>query len=331
MAEPDDASAAQLLDGIVPDEVYHAYRSLVETQGCAPDEAADLLGGIGVVTALLERGMAYRRPEAGGSPRLIPAPPDLALQGVLTEMNQRLAEENERFLTGRRRLIEASPAPVAGGSGSAGGLIQVVTEPNEITQLSGVLVNAARHDWLTLENYLAERPIDETAIVAAPPALRNGVRRRTIYESRCAEHPVAAKHIASAAELGEEARLLASIGMKMKLADGSVAMLPLGPTGMTGAVLVRSPVIVAALREYFELLWERATPIGAVQPDSPLTDELRAILELLAQGADDEGIARRLKISATTVRRRITAIREELGAPSRFAAGAAAVRRGWIK
>ncbi|MBO2447092.1 hypothetical protein J4573_08330 [Actinomadura barringtoniae] len=250
---------------------------------------------------------------------------------MLTEMNQRLAQEHERFLAGHRRLAEACPAPVAGGNGSASGLIQVVTEPEEITRLSGVLVNAARHDWLTLENYLGDRPIDETTIVAPPPALRHGVRRRTIYESRCAEHPVAAKNIENAAELGEEARLLASVGMKMKLADGSVAMLPLGPTGMTGAALVRSPVIVAALREYFELLWERATPVGAVQPDSPLTDELRAILELLAQGIEDEGIARRLKISATTVRRRITAIREELGAPSRFAAGAAAVRRGWIK
>ncbi|MBA8956567.1 LuxR C-terminal-related transcriptional regulator [Actinomadura namibiensis] len=311
--------------------MYRAYRSLVEAAGRSCDEPAEALGGADVVAALLERGMAYRRPEPGGTHRLIPAPPDLALQGALTEMNQRLAEEHERFLTGHRRLAEARPTPTASEPSSAAGLIQVITEPDEITRLSGVLVNAARHDWLTLENYLADRPIDETAIVAPPPALRKGVHRRTIYDSRCAEHPVVAKNIATAAELGEEARLLADVGMKMKLADASVAMLPLGPTGMTGAVLVRSPVIVAALRQYFELLWERALPIGAVQSDSPLTEELRAILELLVQGADDEAIARRLKISATTVRRRITAIREELGTPSRFAAGAAAVRRGWIK
>ncbi|MFC4906883.1 hypothetical protein [Actinomadura gamaensis] len=117
-------------------------------------------------------------------------------------------------------------------------------------RLSGVLVNAARHDWLTLENHLADRLIDHTAIVAPPPALRNGVRRRTIYESRCAEHSVVAENIPSAAASGEEAR-------------------PLAGVGTTGAVLARSPVIVAALCEYFELLRERAMPIGAAQADSP--------------------------------------------------------------
>jgi hypothetical protein len=45
--------------------------------------------------------------------------------------------------------------------------------------------------------------------------------------------------------------------MKMKLADQTTALLPLTPTGTAGALVVRAPVIIAALREYFELLWER--------------------------------------------------------------------------
>ncbi|RMI43904.1 hypothetical protein EBO15_14470 [Actinomadura harenae] len=275
--------------------------------------------------------MAYRGPEPGEAPRLFPAPPHLALQAVLVEINQRLSNEHERLLVGHRRLVEYIPTPSASGQGSSRGLIEVVTDPEEITRLSGALVNAARRDWLTLESYLTEGPIDETVIIEPPSALRKGVRSRTIYESRWADHPIVTENIIGAAELGEEARLLPGVGMKMKLADASVALLPLGPTGMTGAVLVRSPVIVAALREYFEMLWERATPVGAVQSDNPLSEDLRAVLALLAQGADDDAIARRLKISTTTVRRRFTMIREELGAVSRFAAGAAAVRRGWIK
>jgi hypothetical protein len=39
--------------------------------------------------------------------------------------------------------------------------------------------------------------------------------------------------------------------MKMKLADHTTAMLPLTPTGTTGALVARAPVIIAALREYF--------------------------------------------------------------------------------
>jgi DNA-binding NarL/FixJ family response regulator len=50
----------------------------------------------------------------------------------------------------------------------------------------------------------------------------------------------------------------------------------------------------------------------------------------MAEGLHDEAIAGRAGISTTTVRRHITAIMGRLGVSSRFAAGAAAQRRGWI-
>ena len=121
--------------------------------------------------------------------------------------------------------------------------------------------------------------------------------------------------------------------MKMKLADHTTAMLPLTPTGTAGALVVRAPVIIAALREYFELLWERATPLKASRAAAPgdrLTPAQRAVLELMAEGLHDDAIAHRVGISTTTVRRHITAIIDRLGVKSRFAAGAAAQRRGWI-
>ena len=34
-------------------------------------------------------------------------------------------------------------------------------------------------------------------------------------------------------------------------------------TGTAAALVVRAPLIVDALREYFDLLWDRATPITA--------------------------------------------------------------------
>jgi len=54
------------------------------------------------------------------------------------------------------------------------------------------------------------------------------------------------------------------------------------------------------------------------------------VLELMAEGLHDDAIARRAGMSTTTVRRHITAIMTRLGVTSRFAAGAAAQRRGWI-
>jgi len=108
---------------------------------------------------------------------------------------------------------------------------------------------------------------------------------------------------------------------------------PLTPTGTAGALVVRAPVIIAALREYFELLWDRATPLKASRPAEPgdrLTPGQQKVLELMARGLYDDAIAHQAGISTTTVRRHITAIVNRLGVPSRFAAGAAAQRRGWI-
>ena len=121
--------------------------------------------------------------------------------------------------------------------------------------------------------------------------------------------------------------------MKKAQAARSKVQLPLTPAGTAGALVVRAPAIIAALREYFELLWERATPLKASRPAVPgdrLTPAQQAVLELMAEGLHDGAIARRAGISTTTIRRHITAIMGRLGVSSRFAAGAAAQRRGWI-
>src|ERR1039457_2112 len=82
-----------------------------------------------------------------------------------------------------------------------------------------------------------------------------------------------------------------------------------------------------------EMLWDRATPLKlerSAAPDSRLMRAQQAVLELMAEGLHDDAIARRAGISTTTVRRHITAILQRLDVTSRFAAGAAAQRRGWI-
>jgi DNA-binding NarL/FixJ family response regulator len=121
--------------------------------------------------------------------------------------------------------------------------------------------------------------------------------------------------------------------MKMKLADHTTAMLPLTPAGTGGALVIHAPVIIAALRDYFELLWQQATPVTpsrtGAHGDQP-TPMQRAILAMMAEGLNDDAIALRTGRSVTTVRRHITTLLARLNVTSRFAAGAAAQRRGWI-
>ncbi len=324
-----------LFDGLVPVEVIEAYDRLLATDGCAKDRAEAMVGDPGLVRALTERGMAYIQPHSPAAPAwLRPASPDLALQGVLAGHQHRLARDQELLLAGSQRLADAQARFGTGMNDRfPEHLVSVLNDRAEISALSASLVNTARKDWMTLEDLRTEMPLTED--FAQPPlaASADRVRCRSIYAASVMDDPVGRRIIHSCAEAGEQARLLPDVPMKMKLADRATAMLPLTPTGTAGALVIRAPVIIAALREYFELLWDRATPLRAQRPvpsAERLTPAQQAVLEMMAEGLHDDAIARRAGLSTTTVRRHIAAIMTRLNVTSRFAAGAAAQRRGWV-
>src|SRR6266568_3387909 len=324
-----------LFEGLVPAEVIEAYDRLLVSNGCAKDQADTLVGGPDLVAALTSWGMAHIQPHTPADPAwLRPASPDLALQGVLAGHQHRLARDQELLLDGHRRLAEAQARSGAGMSGRfPAHLVSVVSDRAEISELSASLMNTARRDWMTLENLHTEMPLTEDFAEPPLPAFGGRVRCRSIYAASAMDDPVARRIVQSCAEAGEQARLLPEVPMKMKLADHTTAMLPLTPAGTAGALVIRAPVIISALREYFEMLWERAIPVKgerAAARGSGLTRMQQAVLELMAQGLQDEAIARRLGISISTVRRHIAAVMKRPGVTSRFAAGAAAHRRGWI-
>jgi len=186
---------------------------------------------------------------------------------------------------------------------------------------------------MTLDNLYTEMPLTEDFAQPPLPAFGGRVRCRSIYAAAAMEDPVARRVIQVCADAGEQARLLPEVPMKMKLADQATALLPLTQAGTAGALVIRAPVIISALRDYFELLWERATPLRperTAAPDGRLAPAQQRVLELMAEGLNDDAIARRAGLSTTTVRRHIAAILSRLSVSSRFAAGAAAQRRGWI-
>lgn len=212
-------------------------------------------------------------------------------------------------------------------------LVSVISDRADITALSASLMNTARKDWMSIENLKTEMPLTEDFAEPPLPAFGGRVRCRSIYQASAMDHPVARRIIEACAAAGEQARLLPQVPMKMKLADHTTAMLPLTPTGTSAALLIRAPVIVTALRSYFEMLWDRATPLKprrSVDRASRLTPAQQLVLRLLAEGHHDKAIAQQAKISVTSVRRHITAIMRKLEVSSRFAAGAAAQRQGWL-
>ena len=336
MVAPRTASRVHgLFDGLIAPEVIEAYEQLLAYGGYPKDNAEATLG-TAIVRALTGAGMAHVLPHSPAHPATLrPASPDLALQGVLTSRQSQLAKDSELLLDGQRRLADAQAGYGAAMNGNLPEhLVAVVSDRAQISELSASLISTARRDWMTLENLATEMPLTEDFAALPLPAFGGRVRCRSIYDAAAMDDPVARQIIRRSADAGEQARLLPSVPMKMKLADRTTALLPLTPTGTAGALVVRAPVIVSALRDYFELLWDRATPLTAQRPPAPSSDRLtpaqQKVLELMAEGLPDDAIARRAEISTSTVRRHIAAIMTRLGVSSRFAAGVAAQRRGWI-
>ena len=303
----------QLFEGLLPPELIRAYGQLLVSNGCAKDQAEALVGDEGLVAALTSWGMAHVQPHTPADPAwLRPASPDIALQGVLAGHQKQLVHGQERLLDGTRRLADAQARYGAGMNGEfPEHLVSVISDRAQISELSASLINTARKDWMTLENLATDMPLTEDFAELPLPASAGQVRCRSIYDSAVMDDPVGRQIVQACADAGEQARLLPGVPMKMKLADQVTAMLPLTPNGTGGALLIRAPVIIGALREYFELLWERATPLKPHHPAARagrLTAVQQAVLELMAEGLNDDAIARRAGLSTTTVRRHITAI-----------------------
>ncbi|MFE2968997.1 LuxR C-terminal-related transcriptional regulator [Streptomyces sp. NPDC059340] len=181
----------------------------------------------------------------------------------------------------------------------------------------------------------------DTPPYLAPPApqvdlqadlLSRGIVSRGIYAATGLEDPKVLSRALSMVELGEQARVLPTVPLKLLVVDGCRALLPLTASAAGGycAVVVWHSAITEALQRLFELAWQQATPLGQPVSDGELTEDERTLTRLLATGMKDEAVARHLGVSLRTLRRRVSDLQERLGAASRFQLGMRAAQRGWV-
>jgi DNA-binding CsgD family transcriptional regulator len=188
--------------------------------------------------------------------------------------------------------------------------IELIEDPTGLRDRVDQLSGSARHSICALQPAVAgHRPADRARPRAIPT--------RLVVESGSA---------------GEYGNVLvrcspSPLPYRMVIVDEAIAVAT-GPSsaGRGVAMVVEEPVLVQGLLCLFETTWAACSPASR---DYPTLDE-RNLLERMAAGSTDESIARRLGISDRQVRRRIARLLDQLGVSSRFAAGAEAVRRGWL-
>lgn len=172
-------------------------------------------------------------------------------------------------------------------------------------------------------------PSESEMAAVVNDAIREGRVVRALYPIGAFKEAPAV--LLGRAAIGEQIRVLPSLPTRMAIIGPSRALLPdpLG-VGTERRIALRQPALVDVLQRWFDLLWEQATAVPALDRGDPRPDLRRLLLAQLAEGAKDEQIARTLGLSLRTVRRRVAGLMVELGADTRFQAGVEAARRGWI-
>lgn len=278
---------------------------------------------------LIDKGFARER--YVGVPLLVPVEPIRAVDNAILSRQRQILDQYQMLLRLRDEMhaLQQMYHSAALPTEESRDLVQVITDRDEIGALSVELCLSAQYDVASLETEHFSRPPDPRSARPLPAeVLERGVRFRNIYSRAALEVHGAQDMLRISQEAGWQCRVYPNVPMKLVLVDERAALLPLGPTGMEGAVLVRAPVITASLRTYFELLWTRAVSVDGNPVKLP--PEQDQVLRLVLTGMTDTAIARHLGISERTVRRHVGALLVGLGASNRVALAVAAVREGWV-
>ena len=159
-----------------------------------------------------------------------------------------------------------------------------------------------------------------------------------LVSSSASRRPGAGRYLEALAGAGAEVRVAVSVPLHLMIIDRELTVMwaGIGTDRRRGDVAMHGPLIASCFVQVFEHTWTAAAPripgdparrANAVQEYTP---QEREVLTLLATGAKDESIARRLGVSERTLRRLMTQLVEKLGVESRFAAGVQAARLGLV-
>lgn len=161
-----------------------------------------------------------------------------------------------------------------------------------------------------------------------------GIAYRTIYQESKRDSPLRSASMMRTVAAGEKARVLREPPVKLTISDDQTAMLafdpPPGAEGSLVALIVHPSGLLDSLIRVFESLWQLAVPVDLADGGDELGSTDREILSLMASGATDDAISRRLGLSRRTVVRRTAGLLARLGASTRFQAGVQAAHRGWL-
>ncbi|MFJ8882808.1 LuxR C-terminal-related transcriptional regulator [Streptomyces sp. NPDC102402] len=322
------------------DEVCEAvYRAVLAYPQVELAELGDRLRIPGVkVRQALDKlsALALIRPIAGQPSQFRAVDPELGVQTILAQQEERLAAEQRRI-----EQIRLAAAQLAADFTATrlDKRIEGVERLDGIEEIRDRIALLVRHVSAEIMTFAPGGAQSEASMEAAKPQdeelLERGVRMRTLYLDSVRHNPATLSYAKWLTALGGEVRTTPSLPVRMMLLDQTTAIVPVdGGDSAAGALVLSGCGTVTALTALFESTWEQGALLGQVpsreRDERDLTPQEAEALRLLGQGLTDEAVAKRLGVSPRTARRIAADLLEKLGARSRFQAGAKAVSRGWL-
>jgi DNA-binding CsgD family transcriptional regulator len=233
-------------------------------------------------------------------------------------------------------LAQRHLATVAGlnlstaGHAPAGDQVRLLRGIDLIRDRIAELAKLERHEHLSMN---PEQAISAPAVAAAAPLdrallLRGG--KLQVLGVPPADGDATSLHREELTRLGAEQRVAKQLPLKVMVFDRKVAMLPLNLLAAGNGVLeISEPGLVRSLVSVILREWNGAR--DPRRPDVPALDlspRERALLDLLAAGHTDTGVARRLGVSARTVGYAMRGLMDRLHVENRFQLGLALGAQG---
>jgi DNA-binding CsgD family transcriptional regulator/DNA-binding MarR family transcriptional regulator len=283
------------------------------------------------LSSLISRGLVTRSP--GRPARYSAVAPSLAGSVLIAKREHELAQLQQHL----NRLDEAFHAELS--ANRPDNHIEMVVGSAKVWRAFVRIQRAARHEVRAFDKPPYFVPpgehgddgpnLEERSFLAA-----GTVGYRVIYSQESVAIPGRLDNIWEGIRRGERARVGSAVPAKLVISDNAAAIVSSAvDLGEQTAYILHPSSLLDLASGLFEAVWDRAVPLNRGESktgETPLNDEDRQLLGLLASGATDAVIARTFGWSIRTVQRHLHELMERVGARTRFQVGMEAVRRGWL-
>ena len=227
-------------------------------------------------------------------------------------------------------LPEGENAGTQGGS--AGPAVERLEDRQAaVDAIAGVVAGARKEALSTLPGGPYPVEVLRSSWETDLKVLRSGVRVLVIYQADAVRQAGVLTYLTEFARAGARIRVARRVTQRMIIVDRRAGVLAMTEDSLRPPFLmIREAALVKQMCIQFGGLWRSAHSVGTGPEDSLADETVREVVHALVAGQTDVAAARQLGISERTMRRRVAAVMDLLGASNRFEAGAKAAQHGWL-